>query len=310
MAGDWIKMRTSLVTSPKVNGIARILERSTEVGRMLAVNPNVTLSDVVTRNVTRYVTVSLLLSVWSAANEHTSDGIFHNADLSDVDDIVGVPGFGQAMASVGWAIHDVENDCVILPNFNDYNKTGTERHASAAERQRRYREKKRATSDVTRDVTEGVTGDDREEKRRDEKSKDLNPEREHAGEGSSGNDFPGDFTPPPAEDHGDGFGFGPLGKFPMTDFWTPSPNFVKQAGLWGRNIGAEPGYTTEELQQFRDYWVPDGKVKHQLAWEQTFANSLMQSRVRTQRSSPAGARDMNQISQPDKTIPSGFRGQP
>lgn len=110
---------------------------------MLAVNPTVTLSEVVTRNVTRNVTVSLLLSVWAAANEHTSDGVFRNADLSDIDDIVGVPGFGAAMASVGWAVHDVENDSVILPNFNDYNKTGTERHASAAERQRRYRERKR-----------------------------------------------------------------------------------------------------------------------------------------------------------------------
>lgn len=52
MAGDWIKMRTSLVTSPKVNGIARILERSPEVGKMFTLSHNTTLSDVVTRNVT------------------------------------------------------------------------------------------------------------------------------------------------------------------------------------------------------------------------------------------------------------------
>lgn len=304
MAGDWIKMRTSLVTSPKVNGIARILERSTEVGRMLAVNPNVTLSDVVTRNVTRNVTVSLLLSVWAAANEHTSDGVFRNADLSDIDDIVGVPGFGAAMASVGWAVHDVENDSVILPNFNDYNKTGTERHASAAERQRRYREKKKASGDVTRDVT----GDDREEKRREEKSKDLKQEREKG----AGDAFlpPGENNPPEDFQPGAMAGYPPMGKFPITSDWMPQPEFARRATLWGRNLGTEPGYTVEELQQFRDYWSCDGRVRHQQQWEMAFADSLLQSRARLQRSKPSGLRDPNRVSEPDKTIPDGFRGQP
>ena len=103
MAGDWIKMRPSLLTNPKVNGIARILETSPEVGRALGVNFNGAMNAIVTRNVMRNVTVSLLLTVWGLQMS-TRDGVFVNADLSDIDDIVGVPGFGSAMVSVGWAV--------------------------------------------------------------------------------------------------------------------------------------------------------------------------------------------------------------
>lgn len=127
-------------------------------------------------------------------------------------------------------------------------------------------------SNVTSNVTNNVTRNHREEKRRE----DLNPERERAGGSHSGDDISGNHPPLPAippkpqnEDFGPGLDFGPLGKFPITDSWTPSPDFVRQAALWGKNVGTEPGYTAEELQQFRDYWIPDGKVKHQLAWEQT-----------------------------------------
>lgn len=303
MAGDWIKMRTSLVTSPKVNGIARILEQSAEVGKMFTLERNATLSDVVTRNVTRNVTVSLLLTLWSAANEHTRNGIFKNADLSDIDDIVGVPGFGNALSTVGWAIHDAENDCVILPNFNEYNTSGDERLASAAERQRRYREKKKANSDVTRDVTGDVTGDG--EKRREEKRRDLKQERDSAGVENSADEENLDTFATQDSEIPD---LPPMGKFPITNDWSPQPEFARRATLWGKNLGVEPGYTAEELQQFRDYWVCDGRVKHHQQWEMAFANSLLQSRGRIQRVSPATARDVNRIPVPDNTIPPGFRG--
>lgn len=129
------------------------------------------LTEVVTRNVMRSVTVASLLTVWGAANEHTSDGIFRNADLNDIDDMVGIPGFGEAMQSVGWAKYDKENECVILPNFNEYNTCGRDRAAEKnAERQRRYREKKKADSNDDSNVTNDVTNNGREEKRREEKN--------------------------------------------------------------------------------------------------------------------------------------------
>lgn len=173
MAGDWIKMRTSLLTNPKVNGIARVLEESRDVTKSLSTGYDGPMKEIVTRNVMRHVTVSSLLVVWGAANEHTKDGIFSNADTSDIDDMVGIPGFGKAMESVGWLISDAETNSLILPNFNEYNTSGSERTASAktgAQRQKEYRERQTGKEcDVTRDVTSDVTSDRREEKRREEK---------------------------------------------------------------------------------------------------------------------------------------------
>lgn len=173
MAGDWIKMRTSLLTNPRVNGIARELENSKLAGRALSTGFGGAMSEIVTRNVMRHVTVSSLLVVWGAANEHTRDGIFSNADLSDIDDMTGIPGFGAAMVSVGWAIHDAEQQTVILPNFNEYNTSGSERSATAktgAERQKEYRDRVKLQESVTKsDVTGDVTSNRREEKRREDK---------------------------------------------------------------------------------------------------------------------------------------------
>lgn len=168
MAGDWIKMRTSLLTNPKVNGIARILEESPEVARSLSTGFSGPMHEIVTRTVMRHVTVSSLLVIWGAANEHTKDGVFSNADLSDVDDMVGIPGFGDAMSQVGWLEYDAQDNSVTLPNFNEYNTSGDARSAGAktsAQRQKEYRDRKKSQeSDVTRDVTRNR----REEKRREE----------------------------------------------------------------------------------------------------------------------------------------------
>lgn len=176
MAGDWIKMRTSLLTNPKVNGIAKYLEENHLVTKALATGFSGHMCEIVTRTVMRHVTVSSLLVIWGAANEHTRDGVFVNSSLDDLDDMVGIPSFGDAMAAVGWAEFNAKEKTVTLPNFNEYNTSGSERSASgktAAQRQKEYRERKSLQlSDVTRDVTSDVTSNRREEKRREEKKED------------------------------------------------------------------------------------------------------------------------------------------
>lgn len=187
MAGDWIKMRTALMTDPKVNRIARELETSEDVGRQLLVTHEGVMSSCVTRNVMRHVTVSCLLLVWGAANEHTKEGVFYNADLSDIDDIVGMPGFGAAMQHVGWLAYDPDGNTVTLENFSEYNKSGARRSAGArtnAERQADYRARKRAQAmagqgDLLGDVTRVVTSNRREEKSREDK------ENTHTGKSST-----------------------------------------------------------------------------------------------------------------------------
>ncbi|MFD0669698.1 hypothetical protein ACT80S_18415 [Ramlibacter sp. MAHUQ-53] len=103
--------------------------------------------------------------------------------------MTGIPGFGEAMEAVGWAIYDPEEGSVTLPNFAEYNTSGEARSIgakTAAERQREYRERQKAkaeseaqtscesvtesdvTRNATRDVTSDVTRNRREEKRREE----------------------------------------------------------------------------------------------------------------------------------------------
>ncbi|CUR48467.1 Primosomal protein I [Alloalcanivorax xenomutans] len=185
MAGDWIKMRGSLTTHPKVLQLAKIIATDTEVGRRLSTGFNGALDEIVTRDVTRDVTIASLLRVWCACNEHTSDGVWRGIEIDDLDQIAGVPGFGAAMAQVGWAIPDQENGTIAFPNFLEYNapaKNGG--RSSAAERQRRYRQRKQekasqeqsdtatgdGNSDITGDATRDVTSVTREEKRRDIKN--------------------------------------------------------------------------------------------------------------------------------------------
>lgn len=178
MAGDWIKMRASLCTHPKVWMIADLIGSSVDIGRRLSTGYNGPLSELVTRDVTRDVTLSALLRVWCATNEHTEDGVWHMSTLDTLDNAAGIVGFGEAMAAVEWAIYDEENHTVTLPNFTEYNAPAKHGARSTnAERQARYREKVKresnAARNASRNATSNVTSNDREEKRREE-SKELN----------------------------------------------------------------------------------------------------------------------------------------
>lgn len=185
MAGDWIKMRGALCTHPKVLMIAEIIGNDCDVGRRLSTGYNGALLQIVTRDVTRDIVIGCLLRVWHATNEHTDDGVWKNSTIDTIDSVAGVPGFGAAMASAGWAVVDEEKHTVSLPNFLEYNapaKNGA--RSSAAERQARYRDRKRVetvtkdvTPTVTRDVTLSVTSVTREEKRREEQRQTPAPKR-------------------------------------------------------------------------------------------------------------------------------------
>ena len=167
MAGEWVKMRSALLANPKVHAIAKVIGMDSRAGSVLTTGFSGCPDEVLARYALRYVTVTALLCVWSSANEHATGGILSCCDLEDIDEIAGVPGFGQAMASVGWAIPDEATKCVSLPNFSDHNTPAKDR--TAADRQRRYRQNRNGgvARDVARDVTRDSNG--REEKRREEK---------------------------------------------------------------------------------------------------------------------------------------------
>lgn len=173
MAADWIKMRTDLYRDPKVCMMAdALLSGDGELARY--VNQHCQRDMTVTRNVMRNVTVGALVSVWGVmrvrGKAEGSDLVCRSVGLGVIDDIADLPGFGAAMALVGWAVETPEG--LVFPRFFDDHNVDPESAAKqkAAERQKRYRERQKAKSDVTRDVTNNVTVTHREEKRREEKN--------------------------------------------------------------------------------------------------------------------------------------------
>lgn len=176
-------MRVNLVSHPKVLALAEILsgdgeyqEWSTMAGFVPSIGGSCDDSErdyQASLRVTRYVTVCALLRFWGYANEHAKDEFIGSLRLHDIDDVVQVPGFGAALHAIGWAEYDAERRGLSLPNFNEYNTSGNERSAgakSAAQRQKEYRDRKKAQeSDVTRNDESDVTRNRREEKRREEK---------------------------------------------------------------------------------------------------------------------------------------------
>jgi hypothetical protein len=157
-------MRSALLANPKVHAIAKAIGRDSRAGAALTTGFNGSPEQVLSRHALRHVCVTALLCVWSAANEHSDGGKLSCCDLEDLDEIAGVPGFGDAMSSVGWAFRDDSENCVLLPNFSEHNTTAKDR--TAAERQRRRRSK--CHGGVTRDSHAVTVTQRREEKRREE----------------------------------------------------------------------------------------------------------------------------------------------
>jgi hypothetical protein len=179
VAGDWIKMRVNLVSHPKVLAISEFLaghgkyqDWSTMAGFVPAIGGTAEDAEEDFQSslrVTRYVTVCALLRFWGYANEHAKDEFIGSLRIGDIDDIVQVPGFGDALQVIGWAVYDKTRRGIALPDFNEYNSSANDR--GAAERQKRYRERKKAATSQatgTSDVTSDVTRHDREEKRRED----------------------------------------------------------------------------------------------------------------------------------------------
>lgn len=207
MAGDWIKMRGGLLRNPKVIRMARVLLQQPAFREWFGVTRDasrdvtcdVTQRDDVASNVTArdtrhvpvvtMVTVGALLATWSSVNENASDdATMRDATLFEIDTISGVPGFGEALASVGWIEVLPNEEGLFFPNFHEYNTVGKQRSAgvkTGAERSREYRDRKKNKTVTSRDVTKPVTRDPREEKSREERNTPPNPPTGGGGGGDS-----------------------------------------------------------------------------------------------------------------------------
>lgn len=265
MAGDWIKMRVNLATHPKVLAIAEHLascedyqDWSTMAGFVPALGGTQAEAErdfVASLRVTRYVTVCALLRFWGYANEHARDEFIATLRISDVDEIVQVPGFGAALASVGWALFDDERRGLSLPGFNEFNTSGHERSANAksnAERQREYRARLKAQeSNAERDNESDVTRNRREEKRREEVI-DTAP----SPKSPRGTALPADWTLP--------------------DDWK----------AWAEANRPDVDVQTV-AESFRDFWIAKpGKDGRKADWQATWRNWVRNQRAQQHRQAP------------------------
>lgn len=189
MSTNWIKMRSSLLTNPKVIRMARHLASDRHFMDWWTRGTNKSCDEIVYEicdvTVVTRVVVGSLLSVWGSANEcANSDGRVTGITLFEVDEMAGVPSFGKAMEVVGWAVED--DNGIRFPNFNEHNTVGKERSTGAktgAERTKEYRDRKRAdqatNGDASQEPSHGVTvtsqSDHREDKRREEKEQPQTP---------------------------------------------------------------------------------------------------------------------------------------
>ncbi|WP_343192627.1 DnaT-like ssDNA-binding domain-containing protein [Buchnera aphidicola (Taiwanaphis decaspermi)] len=92
------------------------------------------------------------------------------------------------------------------------------------------------------------------------------------------------------------------GKFAMYKNWKPDEDFLKKSHIWGIMLNKK--VNSNELAAFISYWKIEGRTFYHLQWQQKLARSLQQSRL----SNKINIRDINDILEPDKITPKGFRG--
>ena len=272
MAGDWIKMRADLHTHPKVVRMASALKAD------------------------RLRIVGGLHSAWCLFDVHSVDGLLDGYSADTLDDLIGFPGFSRAMMAVGWLEENGES--LVMPRFEAHNGQSAKRRAQDADRKRNVRKASASEADKKRT---------REEKRRE----DIKDKPHIGGEQNSPVDnSAGGGEPDPDANNAvlNGYvapgGMGEFGKFQMHDNWKPDPQFTRRASQWGINLKAE--ITPFELADFITYWKAEGKAFHHDQWQQKLARSVQLSRTRPV--AQQQRRDINDVPEPDKTIPEGFRG--
>ncbi|WP_315707424.1 DnaT-like ssDNA-binding domain-containing protein [Brenneria uluponensis] len=243
MAGDWIKMRADLHTHPKVVRIASAL------------------------NADRLRVIGALHAAWCLFDAHSVDGMLDGYSPKTLDDMIGFPGFADAMIAVGWL--DYVDVSLCMPRFSEHNGQSAKRRAQEADRKRNIRKSSAPNADKKRT---------REEKRREDlkdKPLSIGGDENLSGEVQSETQTPPEPTLP---DYLDDIDI-PIGKFTMYSGWQPSPDFRKRVALWNRILdGPDPGYTTTDLERFTAFWKADGKVFNHVQWEQKFADSVLYER--------------------------------
>ena len=150
MAGDWIKMRTDLLTHPKV---VRIL--------------SATCPQALRNASEKYRVIGGLHAVWTVFDTHSSDGVLHGYTPELLDNVIGWDGFSRAMEAVGWLLFD-GLQTLSLPDFDTHNGQSAKRRG---EDQKRKKTSRQSVRNVSADVPDKKRTRDREEIEKKEQEK-------------------------------------------------------------------------------------------------------------------------------------------
>jgi hypothetical protein len=140
MAGDWIKMRKTLPTDPRIVRIMSALKAD------------------------RFRTLGGVLSAWCLFDDQTEDGQLDGYSPEVFDEVIGFPGLARAMAAVGWL--EIGPDYLKAPRFSEHNGQSAKRRAQENVR-------KMSARDADKKRTESALEKRREEKSIKEVSKDT-----------------------------------------------------------------------------------------------------------------------------------------
>lgn len=186
MAGDWIKMRYSLLSDRRVVQIARTLADDENFCKWMGDPVRVSISNAFDHTppvIIRHLCVSTLLIIWGAVAEQGKrdgdDAVVDGFDCFTIDEIAGVPGFADAMLSTEWLEYDDEAETIArFCGYLKENLLATERGKESRRESnrlaaKRYREKK-SSADSHHPVINSSSQrhpkvSPREEKRREDK---------------------------------------------------------------------------------------------------------------------------------------------
>jgi hypothetical protein len=136
MAGDWIKVRKSLLTDPKIVRISSALKAD------------------------RLRTVGAVVSAWCLLDDHTEDGRLDGYTVELFDEVLCCVGLARAMASVDWL--EIGDGFLAAPRFGEHNGKSAKRRMNDAVRKMSARQADKCPL--------GVRLKSGPEKRREEKS--------------------------------------------------------------------------------------------------------------------------------------------
>lgn len=180
MGGSGVSVDRRKTKGQTLSGWIKVDKDLTETIRFRRVVRKLRDSSNALRDVTQYaeafaVTLVLgsLVRFWIYADSHIRDDDTLEITLDEINEVVGVDGFAQALPAEWLQVIDAEH--VQLPNFHEHNGSSEKQRRDNARRQAEYRHRHHSRN-VTRDVTpSNASNDARPDKTRLEKTKTKEP---------------------------------------------------------------------------------------------------------------------------------------